>query len=371
VEECARQTVRGGSCVEEQQPRDGQRREESFVLVRESLQVLGDELRLTDTREADESSPKLASTFAELRGDPEQAAGLRKDIRSYKRVKVRQRCSIAQSGVSARLQPCVGGAGGAERDCVQQHWDVACPARDFALLPAYLGGLGLAQAVRTAPAGPHAGAWLTAIPSATAPAAVGTGLEVKRLAADSVRTHLVATLARRTNAVEWVWCRVAPMARTHDRAVGSTLTPLGGAICCDATLVSPLRRDGTPHARAPSRDGAALQVAERRKRAIYPELAQGGAQSLCVLGREIGGHWNASAMSLVRRLVALRSCRAPPAARGPAHAAWARRWWSVLSTAVQQATGHTALGRAGVGRRRVLALAPADPSASFRCADMR
>ena len=25
-------------------------------------------------------------------------------------------------------------------------------------------------------------------------------------------------------------------------------TPLGGAICCDATLVSPLRRDGTPHA---------------------------------------------------------------------------------------------------------------------------
>ena len=42
-------------------------------------------------------------------------------------------------------------------------------------------------------------------------------------------------------------------------------------------------------------------------------------------------------MSLVRRMVALRSCRAPPAARGPARAAWARRWWSVLSTAVQQA----------------------------------
>ncbi|CAE7919401.1 unnamed protein product, partial [Symbiodinium necroappetens] len=164
----------------EQQPRDGQRREESFVLVRESLQVLGDEVRLTDTREADESSPKLASTFAELRGDPEQAAGLRKDIRSYKRVKDRVRGTVHQAwAMQQRLQPCVGGAGGAERDCVQQHWDVACPARDFALLPAYLGGLGLAQAA-----------------PATAPAAVGTGLEVKRLAADSVRTHLVATLAR-------------------------------------------------------------------------------------------------------------------------------------------------------------------------------
>ena len=44
----------GGSCVEKQQPRDlcvtepGQRREQSFVPVRESLQVLGDELRLTE-----------------------------------------------------------------------------------------------------------------------------------------------------------------------------------------------------------------------------------------------------------------------------------------------------------------------------------
>ena len=73
----------GGSCVEKQQPTDlcvtepGQRRQESFVPVRESLQVLGDELRFTErstesmprdegpkagspnhTREADESSPK-------------------------------------------------------------------------------------------------------------------------------------------------------------------------------------------------------------------------------------------------------------------------------------------------------------------------
>ena len=137
-----------------------------------------------------------------------------------------------------------------------------------------------------------------------------------------------------------------------------------------ATLVSPLRRDGTPHAGAPARDGAVLQVAERRKRATYPELAQGGAQSLCVLGCEIGGRWNASAMLLVRRLVALHSCRAPPAVRGPAQAAWARRWWSVLFAAVQKAIGHTALGqaRAVPGRAQsrvpaldeVLALAPAD-----------
>ena len=36
-------------------------------------------------------------------------------------------------------------------------------------------------------------------------------------------------------------------------------------------------------------------------------VPHGGAQSLCVLGYEIGGGWNASAMSL--GLVALRSWR--------------------------------------------------------------
>ena len=107
-------------------------------------------------------------------------------------------------------------------------------------------------------------------------------------------------------------------------------TPLGGAICCDATLLSPLRRDGTPHAGAPARDGAVLQVAERRKRTTYPELAQGGAQSLCVLGCEV--------ISFVLRLVSLCSCRVHRPCAVP-RAARARRWWSVLSAAVQQAIG--------------------------------
>ena len=60
----------------------------------------------------------------------------------------------------------------------------------------------------------------------------------------------------------------------------------------------------------------------------------------------MGGRWNADAVKLVQRLVALRAHRAPPAVRASAKAAWARRWWSVLSVAVQQAVAHTALGRA-------------------------
>ena len=74
----------------------------------------------------------------------------------------------------------------------------------------------------------------------------------------------------------------------------------------------------------------------RRKQATYPELATGGAQELCVLGCEVGGRWNADAVKLVQRLVALRAHRAPSAVREPAKAAWARRWWSLLPVAVQQ-----------------------------------
>jgi len=107
----------------------------------------------------------------------------------------------------------------------------------------------------------------------------------------------------------------------------------GGALCCDATLVA-------------TQDGAGLRTACRRKHATYlqyPELAAGGAQTLCiVLGCEVGARWNDDAVQLVRRLVALRAHRAPPAVRAPAKAAWARHWWSVLSVAVQQAVGYTA-----------------------------
>ena len=74
----------------------------------------------------------------------------------------------------------------------------------------------------------------------------------------------------------------------------------GGAQCCDATLVSPLARSGHPQPCAAAVDGAVLRVAERRKRAAYPELARGGPQTLVVLGSEVGGRWNAQARNFVR-----------------------------------------------------------------------
>ena len=100
-------------------------------------------------------------------------------------------------------------------------------------------------------------------------------------------------------------------------------TRLGEALCCDATLVAPLRRDGRPQPRAAEEDGAAIAVARRRKEARYPELCRPGPQRLVVLACETGGRWGPEACGLVDRLVRLRALRAPLAVRRAAERAGA------------------------------------------------
>ena len=77
----------------------------------------------------------------------------------------------------------------------------------------------------------------------------------------------------------------------------------GKALCCDATLVSPARRDGSPQAGAPERDGVAIATPQRRKLARYPVLTRNGSHGLCVLAAEVGGRWNDESQRLVQRLV--------------------------------------------------------------------
>ena len=125
---------------------------------------------------------------------------------------------------------------------------------------------------------------------------------------------------------------------------GSDAAARGEALCCDATLVAPIRRDGSPVAGAPERDGVALATARRRKLARYPELARGGPHRLCVLAAEIGGRWNDDSQRLVQRLVALRAHRAPATLRGASAQGWARCWWGSLAIAVQRAACSAALG---------------------------
>ena len=121
------------------------------------------------------------------------------------------------------------------------------------------------------------------------------------------------------------------LGRPHLVVYGATAQ--GSALCCDATLVSPLTRTGHPQPCTVEVDEAFLKVAERRKRSTYPELAR-GPQRLLVLGSEIGGRWNEGSQRFVRDFLRLRALQAPIAARSAAGAGWARRWWGALSVAI-------------------------------------
>ena len=100
---------------------------------------------------------------------------------------------------------------------------------------------------------------------------------------------------------------------------------------------------GRPQLCFATRDGAMPAVAERRKRAAYPELLRQGPQRFCVLAREAGGRWDNESFRLVTQFVRRRSqrvcCLGSVAAQG-----WLRRSWGNLSVALQSKLAATLLG---------------------------
>ena len=63
----------------------------------------------------------------------------------------------------------------------------------------------------------------------------------------------------------------------------------GAQIAVDATIVSPMRRDGQPRPRADHEPGLALNQAVDRKHRTYPEFQQARRRGLVVVGVEVGG----------------------------------------------------------------------------------
>ena len=159
------------------------------------------------------------------------------------------------------------------------------------------------RAVLRSQSGPHAGAWLSAIPGdamTTLPLQTvqvaltgqcgpspGCGGHMDALGDHALACPRSGLLARRARVVEraWVWIAreaVGPEGQVVPQQwLGHTSAPGVAADDrrrCDATLVSPLTRTGQPQPCAADTDGAALRVAERRKQAAYPELTGGGPQ---------------------------------------------------------------------------------------------
>ena len=119
-------------------------------------------------------------------------------------------------------------------------------------------------------------------------------------------------LQARAVPLERMWARVAREAgarvRTHAylrnlnlvgvsvldnrklEVVASGLPVAGGAqVAIDATLVSPLKRNGTARPRAHKEDGAAFKDAAKLKKKTYPELLAAHRCTLVTAAMEVGG----------------------------------------------------------------------------------
>ena len=105
----------------------------------------------------------------------------------------------------------------------------------------------------------------------------------------------------------------------------------GGQLAVEASLVSPLTRDGK------ARRDDALRTARGRKEATYPELLAGGRCCLVVLALEVGGRWSEEAATFVWDLAAARSRSAPSALRKATAQASYRRWTGLLAFAAANA----------------------------------
>ena len=102
-------------------------------------------------------------------------------------------------------------------------------------------------------------------------------------------------------------------------------TPLYGGrqLAVDATLVSPLGRDGGVKFASDSVDGAALATARAKKETdTYADVVRSHRCQFLTAGMEVGGRWAPGFVGFLRALARFRAESAPARLR-----VGAKRWW--------------------------------------------
>ena len=190
----------------------------------------------------------------------------------------------------------------------------------------------------------------------------GTALSLPRPSgrpgASSVACSTCGVLRRRGGPLEKAAARVAenvqlqalnvPGISAHDHRqleiIANGFTLWGGAqLAVDTTLISPVRRNGTPQPGADTEDGVQLQTARRRKELRYRELVQSRRCRLVVLALKVGGRWSDDAVSFVRLLAKAKARTVPQLLRSSARGAFFHRWSGILAVAAQRALAATLL----------------------------
>ena len=124
----------------------------------------------------------------------------------------------------------------------------------------------------------------------------------------------------------------------------------GRTLVGDATLRSPLTAAGEVRWGADVRNGATFPTARADKRRTYPEFGREAERiHFLVLASELGGRFSDEGRELVLRLAQEKSRNQPPALRGSLLQAYFRRWWGLLSIAVQRAVAQNLLGVVELG----------------------
>ena len=119
----------------------------------------------------------------------------------------------------------------------------------------------------------------------------------------------------------------------------------GAQVAVDTTLVCALHQDGAPRCGAADRNGVALQIAQRRKEATYPEFFGPGRRAhLVVAAIEVGGRWSEETRRFLSALAIARARSEIPLMRERAEQAWRIRWGGMLGCAVARAVASSLLG---------------------------
>ena len=112
----------------------------------------------------------------------------------------------------------------------------------------------------------------------------------------------------------------------------------GEQLAVEATLVSPLGRDGQPRANADAHRGIVIaQATPRKRRQTYPELERARHYRLVVFGLKVGGRWALETATFIRLLARAAAAEIVTSLRAAARAAWVVRWSGILAVAAQRA----------------------------------
>ena len=111
----------------------------------------------------------------------------------------------------------------------------------------------------------------------------------------------------------------------------------GNPLFIDATIVSPIRGNGSPVPNAANESGAALSAACKRNcETDYPDVENSPDATLLCLGAEVFGRWHPHCIKLIRHLAKLKSEGYPVELQQATRISYANRWWSLLSVGLQK-----------------------------------